>query len=363
MNARITLRGVGGLVHMVATEQPHDGKAIMTVNQDLVLEHFSFSGAKVADHNGAGIRYQGGNLVVRDSVFHSNENGILSNSASDGTILIERSEFSGNGNGSGYTHNLYVGAIKDLTIRDSYFHDAVVGHEIKSRAANTTITGTRILNGSGNASYAVDLPNGGVALLQGNVIQKGVNAQNQAIVHFGGEGSVHAGSHLSLVDNVIINDRASVTGLSNATGVAAVVTGNSLFGVTAASMGGAADANTVLADRPQLDTSSRVVTPPAAPRPAVLTTPVPDGAAYVTFGRDGAVRANGTVLQVGQDKAFKTLHQALAASRDGDTVQVDAGTYTNDFAIGNSRVIIEGGEHKGKAGDGQFLKRGECVKI
>lgn len=173
VNAKITLRGVGGMVHMVATERPYDGKAIMTVSNDLVLEHFSFSGAKVADHNGAGIRYQGGHLVVRDSVFHSNENGILANGVADGTILIERSEFSGNGDGSGYTHNLYVGAIKDLTIRDSYFHDAVVGHEIKSRAANTTITGTRILNGSGNASYAVDLPNGGVALLQGNVIQKG----------------------------------------------------------------------------------------------------------------------------------------------------------------------------------------------
>jgi hypothetical protein len=25
--------------------------------------------------------------------------------------------------------------------------------------------------------------------------------------------------------------------------------------------------------------------------------------------------------------------------------------------------VIENGEHKGKAGDGQFLKRGECVKI
>jgi len=27
------------------------------------------------------------------------------------------------------------------------------------------------------------------------------------------------------------------------------------------------------------------------------------------------------------------------------------------------RVVIENGEHKGKAGDGQFLKRGTCVNI
>ena len=27
------------------------------------------------------------------------------------------------------------------------------------------------------------------------------------------------------------------------------------------------------------------------------------------------------------------------------------------------RAVIENGEHKGRAGDGQFVKRGECVKI
>jgi hypothetical protein len=29
----------------------------------------------------------------------------------------------------------------------------------------------------------------------------------------------------------------------------------------------------------------------------------------------------------------------------------------------NECVVIENGEHKGKAGDGQFLKRGTCVNI
>lgn len=34
-----------------------------------------------------------------------------------------------------------------------------------------------------------------------------------------------------------------------------------------------------------------------------------------------------------------------------------------ETVLSRGRVVIEGGEHKGKAGDGQFLKRGECVKI
>src|SRR5205814_416880 len=32
-----------------------------------------------------------------------------------------------------------------------------------------------------------------------------------------------------------------------------------------------------------------------------------------------------------------------------------------ETVLARGRVVIEDGEHKGKAGDGQFLKRGECV--
>ena len=31
--------------------------------------------------------------------------------------------------------------------------------------------------------------------------------------------------------------------------------------------------------------------------------------------------------------------------------------------LSRGRVVIENGEHKEKAGDGQFLKRGTCVSI
>ncbi len=343
--AKITLRGVGGMVNLVATVAPRDGKAIMTVATDLVLENFSFTGAKVYDANGAGIRYEGGALVVRDCLFYDNENGILGASDPNGTILIERSEFSHNGNGNGLSHNLYVNNIKQLTIRDSYFHDAVVGHEIKSRAQNTTITGSRIMDGSGNASYSVDLPNGGVALLQNNVIQKGANAENRAILHFGGESEPYPGSRLSLIGNTIVNDRAAVTGLNNAAGAPLTVTGNILFGVTPDAFGGTDADNVVLASRPTLDVASHMPVPPAPIPPAVpptLFTPVPDSVGYVTFGREGAVRANGHVLRVGNGQAYTSLQQALVASQDGDTVQVDAGTYTDDFAVANRRVIIEG---------------------
>jgi dihydropyrimidinase len=55
---------------------------------------------------------------------------------------------------------------------------------------------------------------------------------------------------------------------------------------------------------------------------------------------------------------------------DSEHMNVDYSSYEGwkikgkvETVIQRGRVVIENGEHKGKAGDGQFLKRGECVKV
>jgi dihydropyrimidinase len=55
---------------------------------------------------------------------------------------------------------------------------------------------------------------------------------------------------------------------------------------------------------------------------------------------------------------------------DAEHMNVDYSSYEGwkvkgkvDTVIQRGCVVIENGEHKGKAGDGQFLKRGECVRI
>jgi hypothetical protein len=101
----------------------------------------------VADRNGAGIRsrIEGGNLTITNFTFLAdNENGLLGASDLNGTITIKNTEFI---NGTGWIYAQPVCRARLLLDRqDSYFSDAVVGHEIASRALNTTVTGSRDLD-------------------------------------------------------------------------------------------------------------------------------------------------------------------------------------------------------------------------
>src|SRR5262244_2595146 len=79
-------------------EPDSNGKAILIISgNNITVQNLEFSGAKVADENGAGIRYEGGNLTIRHSDFHDNEDGILGQGGPSNTLLIERSTFIHNG--------------------------------------------------------------------------------------------------------------------------------------------------------------------------------------------------------------------------------------------------------------------------
>ena len=259
INTKISIVGVGGLAHFVSTTPPANGKAIFVTNTDVTFDHVEFSGTTVPDDNGAGIRYQAGHLTITNSYFHDNQDGILGAASSGGTIDIDASEFAHNGAGDGFSHNIYIGAIASLTITNSYIHDAVVGHEIKSRAATTVITNNRIFDNSGTASYSIDLPNGGAGVVSGNIIQQGANSQNPAIITFGEEGGVAANPSLQVDGNIVINELTSnPLFVRNTTTAIAAITDNKLFGLTTPQIAQGANTqtgNTFLSTKPTLDSS------------------------------------------------------------------------------------------------------------
>ena len=214
---RVTINGVGGMVKMVATVPPPNLKGFFVVEDGLTIRNFEFSGAAIpaADgNNGAGIRAEGGNLIVQFCYFHDNQDGILAPenlTPATSSILIDRSEFSHNGAGDGYSHNLYIGPIKSFSFWYSTSHDAVVGHELKTRAKTNYIEKSRFWDGpNGNASYEIDVPNAGAAVIAYDTIEKGPHAQNPAAIHYGGETQYQWTSNSLAIDsNVIVNNYGS----------------------------------------------------------------------------------------------------------------------------------------------------------
>jgi hypothetical protein len=128
---------------------------------------------------------------------------LLSAPDPSGSITINRSEFAYNGYGGGQTHNIYVGKIADLIIDSSYFHDTSIGHEIKSRSLNTIIKNSRIYDRHSTASYSIDLPNGGNAIIQNNEIEQGPNSDNFVIISYGEEGNLNPSTNFVVSNNII----------------------------------------------------------------------------------------------------------------------------------------------------------------
>src|SRR3954469_18349530 len=52
--------------------------------------------------------------------------------------------------------------------------------------------------------------------------------------------------------------------------------------------------------------------------------------------------ANASTLTIGPGKEYYTLASAVNASNDGYVLQIQAGTYTNDYATINKRIRIVG---------------------
>jgi hypothetical protein len=205
----LTLRGVGGMAHMQADGASVAGKGIWLIKgNNITIENIEFSGAKVRDRNGSGVRAEGTGLTIRNCYFHDNQNGILTGSNKNSDIVVENSEFANNGAGDGKTHNMYIGAVRSFTLKYSYSHHSRIGHTVKTRAQTNYILYNRITDEyDGNSSYNVDISNGGIAYVIGNLVQQGQISENSGIISYGAEGLKYDANEFYLVNNTVVNDR------------------------------------------------------------------------------------------------------------------------------------------------------------
>jgi hypothetical protein len=203
----LTIVGVHGRAHVEAAGQSSEGKAIWVIaGNDTTIENIEFSGARVPDQNGAGIRQEGANLLLEHCYFHDNQEGILAADNPASSIVIDSSVFARNGAGDGYSHNIYINHVRSFTLRYSYSTDARVGHLVKSRALRNYILYDRLTGEHGTDSYELDLPNGGLSYVIGTIIEQGSFTQNPNMLAYGEEGGLNPDSRLYAVNDTFVND-------------------------------------------------------------------------------------------------------------------------------------------------------------
>jgi hypothetical protein len=236
----LLLRGVNGRPHLDSQGHTAQDQGIWVFRgNDIAVENVEFSGARSRSRNGSGIRFFGRNLTVRDSYFHDNEDGVLTYLSPDGDILIERSVFAHNGADDGQSHNIYIGKVRSFTLRFSYSHDSVRGHEVKSRARSNRIEYNRLTDeDDGNSSYLIDIPEGGSAYVIGNVLEKGGRADNANAISFAGENPKAQGGGLWVVNNTFYNRLLDATFVANRSKLPVLVVNNVLGGAPAVLLDG-----------------------------------------------------------------------------------------------------------------------------
>jgi hypothetical protein len=208
----LTVRGVGGRPRILGTGRFVEDRGLWAaLGNNFHVENIEFADSRVPGGNGAGILASGRDLTVSDCIFRDNEDGILATVAR-GDIVIERSEFAHNGTPNGQTHGIYIGRARSLTVRGSYFHDTTTGHHLKSRALTNFILDNRFIDGErGSASYAIEFPNGGRAIILGNVIEKGRRAQNLSMIAYGLEGELNPSQTLLIAYNTLVSENFAAT--------------------------------------------------------------------------------------------------------------------------------------------------------
>ncbi|MES2515676.1 MAG: T9SS type A sorting domain-containing protein [Bacteroidota bacterium] len=182
------------------------------------IENIVFDGAQISDANGAngaGIRFQANNMTVNNCKFINCQNGILEGNGSVTTsnVIIENCEFENNGyqlpndpTHSGYEHNIYIGASTDtLVVKNCYFHrPRGQANSLKTRAQRSYILYNLIdEEATGYGSWELNIAQGGLNVIMGNVIVQGTTGANHGIVSY--DAATNALEDFYFINNTVIN--------------------------------------------------------------------------------------------------------------------------------------------------------------
>jgi hypothetical protein len=127
-----------------------------------------------------------------------------------------------------------------VVFRFNYSHESNVGHLFKSRAARTVVAYNYLADhDAGTSSRSIDLPDGGRALVIGNVIDHGANSVNRTIIGYGTENPRFDDNALQIVNNTFYNRYLNALAVDNRRPTVAQVVNNLFAGAPLVRLEGA----------------------------------------------------------------------------------------------------------------------------
>ena len=129
--------------------------------------------------------------TLRNVYIHDGRQGVINSDGPHHDLYVYNSHFARNGGGNGPEHNLYFGtgdSTDVLVVKNSIFEEVVVGHDIKTRASQTTLNCDKLLinqDWTFEGSELVDCSEGRIC-----------NIHNSLLVN-GGAGAPHGASSWS----------------------------------------------------------------------------------------------------------------------------------------------------------------------
>lgn len=184
-----------------------EGKAALVLRgRSARVAGLTFRGMRVADGNGAGIRLERGDLTVAQSWFLDSQQGILTASDPAGTVVIDKSTFSGLGtceNEAGCAHSIYIGNYGHLRVTRSRFERGTGGHYVKARAKRVEIASSSFDDSQGRrTNYMIDLPDGSTGQITNNWFVQGADKENHsAFIAVAAEDGSQSADGLSIAGN------------------------------------------------------------------------------------------------------------------------------------------------------------------
>ncbi len=185
-----------------------EGKAALVLRgEGSVIDGLVFRGIRVPDGNGAGIRIEIGDLVVRNAMFLDSQEGILGGTDEPANVTIDRSTFSGLGQcheTEDCAHSIYLGNSGSVTITNSRFERGQGGHYVKLRVPKVRITDNSFDDTAGSrTNYMIDLPEGGTGEIARNTFVQGTRKENwSGMIVVAAEQRKYRSAGLSVHDNV-----------------------------------------------------------------------------------------------------------------------------------------------------------------